>query len=147
MPQVSDTQLKEMVQAIENPGLRKQFEMIVTGKIISQVRCLSRKCKGRVIGVKYTDGQWVTSPNAIKKSGLVSHRERFDGNTGFACRCGNRSIVAAQEEGVIGGNVPSRKDLAKIYNKVQKSPTKKTEALDGSVTVDGFQIEPVKGNN
>lgn len=144
MPTVTDDQLQSMVQSIENPAVRQQYEMIIGGQIVAEVCCNSKICKGRVIGHRYHDGQWITA-NETKRSGLMSHRERFDGQLGFRCRCGNDSIVAAQEKDIIGAAAPSKKDLMTIFGRVQESPTVVKQESAGAFTVDGFTIKMLKG--
>lgn len=141
---ITDDQLKEMVGAIENPAVRAQYEMIIGGQITDALHCLSKVCKGRVIGHRYHDGQWVAA-NETTKSGLLSHRERFDGFLGFRCRCGNDSILSDQEKGSIGSTAPTKKDLMTIFTKVQAKPTTPKQEASGAITVDGFTIEPLKG--
>lgn len=158
MPTVTDDQLQQMVQAIEDPATREHYAHIISGQISHELHCDSRLCMGRVIAHKYHDGQWVGDvPAKIVKKGnekkgifpvlsqLETYRIRFDGQTGFKCGCGNTSILAAAEDGVIGPAPPSKNDLRKIYGNLQEQPGNYQEAMDGSIQVDGFTIRPVKG--
>ena len=143
MPQLTDTQLQELLVNIEDPNLRAQYEALANSSDTAIVYCLSKTCKGREIGRLNNIGVWVGT-NATKKSGLLSTRQRFDGHTGFYCRCGNKSIVSAAEDGIITTEAPTRNDLAQIYVNQQKSPADVTEHLDGSVSVDGFKVAPIR---
>lgn len=157
---VTDEHIQEMLQAIPDQDTREHYERIVNGVISHELRCNSKLCKGRVIAHLYVDGQWVgdVEEKIVKKgtpikgtfpvySRLETYRIRFDGQTGFKCGCGNSSILAAAEDGVISGTPPSKNDLRKIYGNMQEKPGDYAEAADGSITVDGFTINPVKGQN
>lgn len=143
MPQLTDDQLQEMLSNIPDPALRARYETLATSADVARVYCMSETCKGRQIGVKNSAGQWV-STNQTKTSGLLSSRDRFDGHTGFRCRCGNSSITSEAETGVITGEAPSRNDLAKIYSKQKKSPAAVIDNEDGTTTVDNFKIEIIR---
>lgn len=143
MPQLTDTQLQELLGNIQDPALRAQYEALANSDDQAIVYCMSNTCKGREIGRLNTLGVW-QGTRATKKSGLLSTRQRFDGHTGFYCRCGNSSIVSQAEDGIITAEAPTRNDLAKIYQNQQASPADVTEHLDGSTTVDGFKIEPIR---
>lgn len=158
MQTVTDEQIKGMLEAIPDQGTRDHYQRILDGVVTHELHCDSDLCKGRVIGHLYVDGQWVgdTAEKIVKKgnpakgtfpkvSRLETYRIRFDGQTGFKCGCGNSSVLAAQEAGVIGGAPPNRNDLRKIYGNLQAQPAEYNENLDGSLQVDGFTIKPVKG--
>ena len=143
MPQLTDTQLQELLGNIEDPILRAQYEALANSSEVAIVYCMSKTCKGREIGRQNNVGAWIGT-NQTKKSGLLSTRARFDGHIGFNCRCGQSSIVSQAEDGVITQEAPTRSDLAQIYINQKDSPAKVTEHVDGSVTVDGFKVEPVR---
>lgn len=157
---VTDEQIQEMLQAIPDPATREHYQRIVDGVISHELHCDSKLCKGRVIAHLYADGQWVgdVSEKIVKKgnedkgifplySRLETYRIRFDGQTGFKCGCGNSSILAAAEDGVISGTPPTKNDLRKIYGNLQENPADYSADPDGSLTVDGFTIKPVKGES
>ena len=157
---VTDEHIQEMLQAIPDQATREHYQRIVDGVISHELRCNSKLCKGRVIGHQYSDGQWVgdVTEKIVKKgnekkgthpvfSRLETYRVRFDGQIGFKCGCGNSSILAAAEDGVITGLPPTKNDLRKIYGNLQENSGDYAEAADGSITVDGFTIKPVKGQN
>lgn len=142
MPQITDSQLQELLGNISDPALRAHYEASLSGDQAA-LYCMSKKCKGYQIGVLTAAGTWV---NVGKRKGskLLSTRVRFDGNTGFRCKCGNSSITSPAETGVITGSAPTRSQLAKVYADQKKNPAKVTEHKDGSVTVDGFKIEQLR---
>lgn len=143
MPNITDTQLQELLDNVKDPNLRAQYEALANSDDVARVFCLSKTCKGRQIGVLNTLGQW-QGVKPTKKSGLLSSRDRFDGNTGFRCRCGNSSITSAAEDGIITGEAPTRNDMAKIYKNQQTMAADITEHKDGTTTVDGFKIEIIR---
>lgn len=141
MPTITDSQLDEMLSNMD-PKVAAQIRSNLAGDV-ALVYCLSKTCKGRKIGAQNTAGQWVNVSKA-KNSKLLSTRVRFDGNTGFRCRCGNSSIASEAESGIISGQAPTRSQLAKIYEKQQSSPAAVKQNADGTVTVDNFKIETVR---
>lgn len=78
----------------------------------------------------------------IYVSGLEGDRTRLDGSRGFRCYCGNSSILHEHEQGIISGNQPTKRDLEKVFGKIQSKPTEYNE-INGKVYVDGFSIEKV----
>lgn len=145
--QVSDSQLKEMISNISDPAVRAQYEAQLTGAT-HVVKCLSKTCKGRVIGERNALGAWLDATGVPKKGrakryGLRSTRQRLDGHTGFSCRCGNYSITSEAEQGVISGSAPTRKDLAKVFERQKAKGAKVKQHDDGSTEVDGFLVTPL----
>jgi len=145
--QVSDNQVKEMIANISDPNMRAQYEASLVGAT-HVVKCAKPKTPV-VIGERNVLGAWVDATKPTKSGkrphGLRSTRQRLDGQTGFACRCGNYSITSEAEGGILTGSAPTRTDLAKIYEKQQTNPAMVQEAKDGSLTVDGFIIMPLGG--
>lgn len=142
MPQITDKQLQELLGNIPDPNLRAHYEATLGGDQAA-LYCMSKTCKGYQIAVQTTAGTWV-NVSKRKKSGLLSTRVRFDGHTGFRCRCGNSSITSPAETGVITGSAPTRTQLAKVYEEQKKNPAAITEHKDGTVTIDGFKIEQLR---
>lgn len=141
MPTITDSQLDELLNNMD-PKMAAHYRSTLAGDVAA-VYCMSKTCKGRKIGAQNAAGQWVgTTPT--KKSGLLSTRARFDGHTGFRCRCGASSITSPAETGIITGEAPTRSALAKVYEKQQQNPAKVTEHADGTVTTDGFKIEQLR---
>lgn len=138
MPTITDSQLDEMLSNMD-PKMAAHYRNSLAGEQAA-VYCMSKRCKGRKIGAQNAAGTWV-GLNATKTSGLLSSRARFDGHTGFRCRCGNSSITSPAETGIITGEAPTRAALAKVYEKQQQNPASVTEHADGTVTIDGFKIE------
>ena len=141
MPTITDSQLDEMLNNMD-PKMAAHYRTTLAGEQAA-VYCLSKLLKGRKIGAQNAAGIWV-GVNATKKSGLLSTRARFDGKTGFRCRCGNSSITSPAEAGIITGEAPTRSQLAKVYEKQQQNPARVTEHADGTVTIDGFKIEQIR---
>lgn len=141
--QVSDDQIKDMIKNVSDPNLRAQYEAALIGSTHT-VTCVKGKV---VIGERNVLGAWVdiikTAKNKKPKHALRSTRQRLDGQTGFACRCGNSSITSEAEAGIITGAAPSRKDLQTVFERQKKDPTTVDTAEDGTVTVDGFSIKPL----
>jgi hypothetical protein len=138
---VKNEQILEMVNRT-NPELAQQLGNIIGGNIVKQIHCDSKKCKGAVIANIYHDGQVIEVKNS-EISGALSTRKRFDGYIGVLCRCGNDSRIAPQEKGIMSGNMPSREDLQKIYDRIHKNPSE-YQSKNGSVAVDGFTIEDLR---
>jgi hypothetical protein len=132
--------ITKIIDNIDDPNLKKTLLNVAGGNIIKQVKCL--KCK-KVIAHIYHDGQIVEVKNS-EKSGCLSSRKRFDGYMGFSCRCGNWSIQSKQEQGIMGPDLPSKEDLQKIANRINKNPSSYKEQ-DGAIEVDGFIIEDFRG--
>ncbi len=89
---INEKSLKQMISQIKEPSIRRQLENSLGGKIVKQIRCLSKTCKGRIVANIYHDGQVVevTTYNIKKEliSGAISSRQRLDGELGFQCACG-----------------------------------------------------------
>jgi len=141
---MDNTQLLDFVKK-QDPGIAKILGGIITGEIVSNVRCMSSKCKGRLIGQIYKDGTIREVADKEGKVYLRASRKRLDGFYGFECWCGANSKIAKQEEGILfhTGNTPSKTDVERIYEGIQKHPSKYAN-VNGSINVDGFLMEGVK---
>lgn len=131
--------ISKIINNIDDPNLKKTLLNVAGGNIVKQVKCMSKTCKGAVIAQIYHDGQIVEVKNS-EKSGCLSSRKRFDGYLGFSCRCGNWSIQSKQEQGIMGPDLPSKEDLQKIAERINKNPSSYQEQ-NGAIEVDGFIIE------
>jgi len=121
---VDQETINNMLDNITDPNQRDLFGQIIRGDISQQVKCNSDDCGGRVIGRKTVSGTWIDDPleeEGVPVSGLKSTRERLDGTLGFQCWCGNNTLVASTEEGIITANVPSKEDLLKIAQNIKDS--------------------------
>lgn len=140
---------EDIEDMVEVPVTDKKGEPVLkldgTPKTKQEKQIVRPGCKGRVIGHRMNSGNWVDVPNSSPKWGLNSTRARLDGQMGFSCRCGQYSIVAEAEDGVIGGSVPRRDDLIKVHQNLQKKPTKVTRTVDGATEVDGFKVTETGG--
>lgn len=134
--------INELLNNIPDPKLRKQVQDMHTGKIVSSVKCMSKSCKGRLIGYIYDNN--TVQPVAEKgKMYMRSWRHRFDGNYGFECWCGNDSRVADSERGTgVEHDVTfdPKKDLPVIAERLTKKPAKYI-IENGKQNVDNFLIE------
>lgn len=144
MPTITDSQLNEMLSNMD-PAMAAHYRSALAGDV-AHVYCMSKKCKGRLIGAQNGAGQWQNVSRA-KTSKLLSTRARFDGQTGFRCRCGNSSITSPAESGIITGHAPTRAQLAKVYDKQKSDPATVKQNDDGTITVDGFKIETLRSTN
>lgn len=140
--QVSDKTLKDMVSHIQDPEVKRRYENVIGGVVVREVVCLSKTCKGAVIGQYYADGQLVEVNNSAR-SGCLSSRQRLDGHMGYLCRCGNDSRLSEAEQGVITAATPTKNDLSIIYERTQKKPTEFKSTAAG-YQVDGFRVREVK---
>ena len=121
---VDQETINKMLDNITDPNQRDLFGQIIRGDFIQQVKCNSDECGGRVIARKTVNNVWVDDfleEDGEPVSGLQSSRERLDGATGFKCWCGQDTLVASTEEGIITANVPSKEDLLKIAQNIQDS--------------------------
>lgn len=141
---INEQAIRKMIDQVDNPEVRKTLENIIGGKIVKQVRCLSDDCNGKVVAHIYHDGQIIEVPTYNKKkeliSGALTSRARFDGQLGFKCACGNTSILAEGERGIISGRTPTKDDLNQIYLNMEKKKPEYQE-VDGTKEVDGFAID------
>lgn len=104
-------------------------------------------CKGRVIALiddkgAVTETEPVADPtgNQTYCSGLEGSRQRFDGQMGFRCYCGNNSILCEEEKGVITPARPTANDLQKIANRLSKRQDNIYIPNEGKTEIDGFII-------
>lgn len=132
----------KILENIQDPNQKRQLENILTGKIVKRIRCMSSKCKGRIIGEVYTNGK--INPT-IQKDGLMylrATRQRLDGFLGFQCWCGNDSRLCLAEKGVQGieQNAITKTDLEEVWSRLQKKPVD-YPIIAGKQSVDNFLIE------
>lgn len=119
---------------IKDPEVAGQIKSILYHQDEKRIYCQS--CK-KEIGIVDLSG---SKPRYIKESGIMSARQRFDGEWGFECVCGNDSRIAEQEKGIITSSIPTKEDMNKIFNNIKKKPTKVVESATGKV-IDGFVIK------
>lgn len=147
---INNSQLEKLLQNIPDVKQRELLRNIATGKVVKQIRCMSKACSGRIVAHVLDNGRLVTVASPKVKGGenfmwLRSSRDRLDGNKGFECWCGNDSRLAPQEKGYIDtkGNAPTKADLSKIFEKVQNEPSDYI-VINGAQNIDGFVIEGAK---
>jgi len=144
---INEVALNNMIAQVTDPKLREKLANIANGKIVKQVRCLSKSCAGKVIAYIYNDGQIEEQTTFNKQgklvSGLLGSRPRLDGQMGFQCACMNDSRLAEAEDGIITELVPTKEDLDRVYQNLQKKPAKYI-GKGGTIEVDNFIIEKLQ---
>lgn len=138
---ISNAQLSELFNKIPDANLKRQLENIVSGRIVKQVYCNSKTCKGRHIANIMDNGQI----HALTENGKMymrSSRHRLDGFMGFECWCGNDSRLAEQEKGEISAGAPDKATLERVWEKVTGNPSK-YRAVKGEQLIDGFTIKEI----
>lgn len=123
---------------------RRQIAAIMQGKVVKQVLCLSKTCKGRIIGQIQSDGKFMAVRDQENKIYCRASRHRLDGFMGFQCWCGNDSRLSAQEKGNAGirlNNV-TKTDIEEVFDKIQAKPSK-YRTVGGRTVIDGFAIVEV----
>lgn len=145
--------LNNMLKNIADPRLRETYGAIIAGKFPFHVYCMTPKSKRHKPGVLigYVDNkgraieETVQGKDGDPVSGIATSRDRLDGRKGFSCWCGNSSIVAAEEQGVIvPRHVPTQEDLLTIHGRLQQSKKGDLQFVNGKVEYDGFMIEEVR---
>lgn len=97
----------------------------------------------RVIAHITSSGQVIPIRDEKGRMFLRASRKRTDGEWGFESWSGNDSRIAPHEQGIIGGDQPSKEDLLQLaQNLAEKPPTYVT--INGEREVDGFIIREVK---
>lgn len=151
-----------MLKNISDPSLRETYGNILSGKYRFLVYCLDPQInpvtkkpfhkKDTLIGYITESNKVIDNPVLNKKgqliSGIETSRDRFDGRKGFRCYCGNWSIQAPEEEGVLQQSAiplpPTQSDLIKIHENIQSSGKGPLEFINGRAEYDGFAIEEAK---
>lgn len=152
MQQFHQSLLNTMLKNVSDPQLRETYGAILNGKFPFMVYCLSKKCKGKLIGYLDNNNRAIDEPTINKDgepiSGIETSRDRFDGRKGFKCYCGNDSILAEEEKGILNRTIvpvpPTRDDMNEIFSRLQKS---KKDVLmfdqNHQVEYDGFRIKEI----
>lgn len=98
------------------------------------------KCK-RWIGEVYEVGGLPTIKEPSKL--LLSVRVRQDGEMGFQCECGNYSIVAEAEKGILpdNGKPPTEEGVMDIKKKLEQGIKSQPVETSFGREVDGFAIK------
>lgn len=98
---------------------------------------------GRVIGHITSNGQVIPVKDELGRMWLRASRKRTDGEWGFESWSGNDSRIAPHEQGIIGGDQPSKEDLHRLAFNLEQNPPKYV-TINGERQVDGFIIREVK---
>jgi hypothetical protein len=143
---------QSLIERLPPGRQRKEIENILRGVIVSQVRCMSKQCNGRIIANIYRNGKVEMTLFDDGEGGeigfLFASRNRLDGFMGFECRCGNDSRLCKQEQGHVhhspttGGAALSKQKLEDIGRTIQDNPSD-YQKVQGCVEIDGFVIEDV----
>jgi hypothetical protein len=156
--QVQQKLVNNMLKNIKDDKLRETYGQIIQGNYPYSVYCMDPQNKmhkpGLLIGYIRKDGRTVeeetlderkTSPtHGLKIAGLITSRDRFDGRKGFRCECGNSSILAEQEQGIIGQGQPTQADLYQVAENLQRKPTLEVPFINGAREYEGFKVEANK---
>lgn len=135
-----------------NPELYKRGDKKGEPKTELKTVVTRKGCKGRVIAYidetgKVDEAEPELSPEGAYgrySSGLEGSRQRFDGQVGFRCYCGNNSVLCEEEKGVITPARPSQADLEKIAKRLVRRNGNEYLPKNGKTNIDGFVIEEVK---
>ena len=155
---LSQIVLKDMLGNVTDPKMRQVYGSIISGDVVAQVRCMSERCKGRVIAFIDSMGRVDETQPVIHKlkkkeapedapvydSGLEGSRQRLDGVMGFRCYCGNNSVLCEEEKGIITPARPSQEDILEIAQRLGKRKPNMYLPNKGKTNIDGFVIEEVK---
>lgn len=117
--------LNNMLTKIEDPQARLFYADIIKGKMKYQVKCMSDSCNGNVVGFISINNKVVEKNNddyktVGPKTGVSSFRMRPDGIMGFRCWCGNSSIKAPEEDGIVGAAMPTKEDMEIVFEKISE---------------------------
>jgi hypothetical protein len=138
-----------MIDQVKDPEVKQRLANIAVGRITKHISCLSKTCKGRIIGYLYDTGMLEADELRDKDgkliSGALAIRPRFDGFEGVECACGYDSRIAEAEKGIMktNGTPPSKEDMEHIHANLQNKPAHYVEK-SGKIEVDGFIIEKVR---
>lgn len=140
---MNNEQIKKILNRFPDKQ-RQDVENILYGKIVKQVKCLSKKCKGRIIAYIYSNGKIREIGDEKGLIYLRASRRRLDGELGFQCWCGNDSRLCEAEKGNKGieNNAVQKSDLHEVFAKLEKNP-KQYPPINGKQEVDKFLIEDI----
>ena len=160
--QVNQSVAQGMLRNISDPALRETYGNILSGKYRFLVYCLDPRTNpetgkpfhkaGALIGYVTKTNKVIDNPTQNKAglpvAGIETSRDRFDGRKGFRCYCGNWSIQADEEKGVLKQSrfptPPTQDDLFKIHENLQKSGKGPLQFINGRAEYDGFALEEAK---
>lgn len=140
MPTISQETLDAAIAKIKDPNAREAITKAVVGSYEFEVHCLSKKCKGKLLGYL---GFARPSGERERKSldgGILRLRpRRLDGQIGVVCGfCGSDSRLAEEEKGIVKSTRPTDNEFLEITNRLKN---KKPYAEDnGTKEVDGFRF-------
>lgn len=110
-------------------------------RISLKVTCTKCKQSGMISIIENHDPmlkqKYIADWGNSKANNIISFRHRLDDKFGFECICGNYSILAKAEAGILIGEKPSKEDIKEVITRLNK------EVRTTSNKVDGFKIEEV----
>ena len=117
---------------------------ILDAKFTHNIRCLSKKCKGRIIGHLDTKGKVIPTTDNKGRMFMRASRNRLDGFFGFECGCGNDSRIAEAERGVPGfiNALPTKENIERVWGRLKVKPAVFIEH-NGKQEIDKFLIEKI----
>lgn len=141
MKNLSDTAVKEILDAVPEGPQKDTIRNILSSKIAKNVLCMSEVCNGRVVAQIYSNGK--IQPTIIDGvMWLFAYRHRLDGNLGFQCACGNDSRLCEAEKGVSGieNNNVQKEDIAQVHENLEKKRGD-YPVVEGKQYIDNFIVE------
>lgn len=163
MTKVNQSIMNSMLKNISDPKLRETYGDIVSGKYAYEIYCLKPQINpltkkpfhGNRVAIGYLTkrGKVIDACVTDKKTGqpiagVETSRDRFDGRKGFRCYCGNWSIQAKEEQGVLKAakvpRPPTRDELQEIFQKVEKSGKGPLQFSNGWAEYDGFGLKEIE---
>lgn len=135
----------EILDNIKDERQRQQVKNILQSNVTHFVKCMSDKCKGRIVAEIDNNGKINPTVDKDGKMYLRAIRPRLDGYYGFQCWCGNDSRLCTAEKGVKGieHNSVTKNDIEQVYKGLQKKPVSYPEK-NGIQDIDNFRIEKIK---
>lgn len=134
--------IQKLLENISDPKQKILLENIAYGKIIKQIKCMSKECKGRIVAYIYNNGDIRGATNEIGEMHLRAIRHRLDGYLGFECWCGNDSRLCKEEKGVAGieNNTIQASDIELVAERIFKT-NPQYPIRDKKQLIDNFLIE------
>jgi hypothetical protein len=145
--QVSDQLVNQMLRNLpqEQQGI---MAGILTNEYTHEVLCLGEDHPKSDRLIAYITQNLQVVPLKHEVDGqphmyLRASRRRTDGEFGFECWCGQDSRLAANEQGILGADQPSKEDLYAMAANLEQNPPQYA-TMNGERPVDGFNIKEVR---
>lgn len=124
------------------PVLYKTGEKAGTQKTHKEKVLVQEGGKGVIIAHIKDNGQVIPVKDEKGRMWLRASRKRTDGEYGFESWSGLDSRIAANEQGILGGDQPTKEDLYAMAANLERNPTQYV-TINGERHVDGFIIREV----